>query len=85
MVIGIIYITKFNIMNKLQTVYIPTEEALNEGFGTENFNSLEAFVFTSEELEKVLSDAFNAGNKRGYGYDSETKEEYIENFLNKEK
>jgi len=43
----------------------------------------EAYIFTQEELKQVLSDAFDAGNKRGYGYDSDTREEYIENFLNK--
>jgi len=54
--------------------------------------STEAYVFTPEELKQLLSDTFDAGYD--YGYDSanmdegyslnyKSKEEYIENFLNK--
>jgi len=55
----------------------------------------EAFVFTSEELEQLLSDVFDSGKgigiisyqPQGHTLDKELyderKEEYIENILNK--
>jgi hypothetical protein len=46
-------------MKKLQTVYIPTKEALNEGFSTQDFNSLEGYFFTPEELKQLLEDYTN--------------------------
>jgi hypothetical protein len=60
---------------------------------------VEAFVFTPEELKQLLSDAIEHGLNsfdefdKGYNYDEESRaeglkeiqEEYIENFLNKEK
>jgi hypothetical protein len=53
---------------------------------------VEAFVFTPEKLKQLLSDTFDAGNKSGLaGYSNIShhtqyeKQQYIENFLNKEK
>jgi hypothetical protein len=57
-----------------------------------NVNEVERFVFTPEELKQLLSDTFDAGNKSGLaGYSNISyhtqydKQQYIENFLNKEK
>lgn len=52
----------------------------------------EAYVFTPEELKQLLSDAFDAGTKYGdvnceFGGETRlpNKQDYIKNFLNKEK
>jgi hypothetical protein len=45
-------------MNK-HTVYVPKPEVLNEGYSTADFNSLEAYVFTPEELKQLLSEYTN--------------------------
>lgn len=79
--------------------YLGNGEWVDEGGVTDNIThwlkSTEAYVFTPEEFEQLLSDAFNAGHNRGYNLAcceavnsdclTPTKEEYIENLLNKEK
>jgi hypothetical protein len=92
-------------MNKLQTVYklVKPSEDINTGITVKYIHSgrkfpvseIKAYVFTSEELEQLLTNAFDAGCSRGYNLAcceavnsdclTPTKEEYIENLLNKEK
>ena len=53
---------------ELKTVYVPTEFAMNEGFGTEDFDSLNVVTFTKEEynqhIEDVIKDALETANKK---------------------
>jgi 20S proteasome alpha/beta subunit len=74
-----------------QTVYTEMDGEWNEdnytlmnssGEYVCNLFRQEVYVFTPEELKKILSDAFDEGQTRSLRL---TKVQYVENFLNKEK
>lgn len=85
-----------NITSKLQTVYIPTNDEYteeytdqilydNQGGYLQNLDEKSGYFFTEEQLKQLLSDAFDKG--RDYQTDFgviNSKQTFIENFLNKE-
>lgn len=80
-------------MNKLQTVYIPSEKydtfsvqyKLEEG-SYAFVKQVEGYFFTPEELKQLLSDTFDRGEQSGmdseFGRDTKNdKQDYIENLF----